>query len=348
MSGTKRVDGNSATRVYWCVGGTFGTGHTFTATTTGTYPTILVEAFSNTGVVIFDQESGAAATGVTSIQPGSLTPLSVNALVVAGVDYFQGTSASINGGFTADTLDTVPGGGVSGLMAYLIQTAAVAANPTSSWTGSNPASAALATFVVSDSAIVPLVSTGAGSTNDNDVTSPGVDTTTAKLIVLGVSHDYVGSDYTPTDSKSNTWTPLTARSNFTANRLRLWYCVNPTTDAAHTFSLTATGHKPSIAVQAFSVAAGGFDAETGAASTQPGSITPAENWEVLITCGSNGATGGGSSQSITSPFTQSANLLGGTHAQALSMAYSIQATATARNPIWTGGDVSVMAAFKAG
>jgi len=57
------------------------------------------------------------------------------------------------------------------------------------------------------------------------VTTPAINTTGANLLVVG------GQSAAPTDSFGNTWTATPAVGNS-----RLYYCVNPTVGAAHTFS----------------------------------------------------------------------------------------------------------------
>ncbi len=83
-----------------------------------------------------------------------------------------------------------------------------------------------------------------------------------------------------------------------------------------------------------------FDQQNGVAtpttttSYQPGSITPSENNEVIVTAITSG--GGVTSYSIDSGFTISDqfDLSGGGHFP-LGMAYLIQTSAAASNPTWS-------------
>ncbi len=182
----------------------------------------------------------------------------------------------------------------------------------------------------------------------NVATTGAVDTTGANLIILATSNDTGAAAVS--DSKSNTWTPV-ANEVGVAPRVRLFYCFNPTTDAAHTFSNdpAGSGGFPAIAMAAFSGAVTSpLDQHSEASGAQPGSITPSEDNELVITAGIHSAT---ASQSVSSPFDahQTANLIGST-GYALALAYEIQTTATARNPTWSGsasGQFTVIASFKA-
>jgi hypothetical protein len=184
-------------------------------------------------------------------------------------------------------------------------------------------------------------------------TTPGVDTTGANIIVIGV-HSYAAGNIS--DSNGNTWTALTDRISTSDVRYRLYYCINPTVGAGHTFSTTATFG--GIVMQAFSSSAGTpvYDQESGnvansVTSIQPGSITPSVDDCLIITggnfweCSSNPAScNSGVTVTEGAPFSGGVNFgyAGG---------YLIQGTAAAINPTWswsttaTSGHVS-MAVFK--
>lgn len=180
-----------------------------------------------------------------------------------------------------------------------------------------------------------IANTSKRSTDGNGITTDAINTTGATLLVIGLSyHD--GTSPTISDSKSNTWTALTARGGVSANATRLYYCLGGTVGTGHTFTVAGTGIYPAIAVQAFSVMTA-FDQESGAsngaASTlQPGSLTPAVNNSILVTAvASNQAT----SPTIDSGFT-STDAIPFTSAQnySVGLAYKIQTTAAAENPTW--------------
>jgi hypothetical protein len=185
-------------------------------------------------------------------------------------------------------------------------------------------------------------------------TTSSLDTTGANLIVVLVS-DYLPSSTTLSDSRSNTWTPLTAKNGSSQSRLQLYYCYAPTTDAAHTFTVSNSGGSyPAISVLALSGAANSpFDVENGgstgsASSLQPGSVTPSVDNEIVIT-GLGGVTQG--TMSINSGFTISDQFAYNGSAFGSSLAYLVQTTATAENPTWSwnGGAneaTAVIATFK--
>lgn len=201
--------------------------------------------------------------------------------------------------------------------------------------------------------LVNSVSAKPGSTGG---ASTAIDTTGANLIVLSVSSYAGGTGLTVSDSKGNTWTPLTQKSGVNA-RCRLYYCASPVVGTGHTFSVTGTGIYPAFDALAFSgAAASPFDVENGATasgvtSVQPGSVMPSANGELIVTgmC-SDGTFASG--PSVDSGFTldawlgytASVNMGGGG-------AYLVQTTAAAVNPTWSWstarGAVAVVAAFKA-
>jgi len=200
-------------------------------------------------------------------------------------------------------------------------------------------------------AVVTSVITGG---TQHSVTTTGVDTSGANLIVLLVSSYHAGGAVTVSDSKSNTWTALTQRNSTTDIRARLYYCASPTVGASHTFTASGSGIYPSLGAIAFSgAAASPFDLESGGAAesgttSQPGSITPGENNCVLVSGVGNGGTG----MSINSGFTASSvDFSFGAH-NGGGIAYKIQTTATTEDADWTIGTGSahwgaVVATYKA-
>lgn len=117
-------------RIYYCVNPSVGSGHTVTASKTGAYPTPNLLAYSgvDTTSPLFG-ESGYSAGGLTSIQPGSLTPDVDNCLLATGTCTFGSTPTLGAGGFTS----RINGPGPFQACADLIQGTAAAANPT--WNG---------------------------------------------------------------------------------------------------------------------------------------------------------------------------------------------------------------------
>lgn len=192
----------------------------------------------------------------------------------------------------------------------------------------------------------------AGSTTGNGVTSPGINTSGANLIVLSVASDGGVGVVPVSDSNGNTWTQLT--SFVATNRATLYYCFGPTVGAAHTFTASLASSFPSIVVQAWSGAASSpFDVQNGHAqasttSIQVGSVTPGSANELVIT-GITLPSNPGLAINTGFTITDQTNLVGSQHYGA-AMAYLIQTTATPVNPTWSwtsGGDgAATIATFK--
>lgn len=177
-------------------------------------------------------------------------------------------------------------------------------------------------------------------------TSASINTTAATLLVA-VDADYIFSSLGPmSDSKGNTWI---ARTTYGTGgpKVKIYYVENPTVGTGHTFS--CSGNSNGIAIIAFSgtKTSSVYDTENGANATSPGSTTPSEDNEVLVT---GWCANSGSGYSVDSGFTlqESRNYNPGDNTMGFGLAYLIQTTAAAKNPVWSGGgDVSVIATFKA-
>lgn len=198
-----------------------------------------------------------------------------------------------------------------------------------------------------------VVASGTAKSTNGTSVSLTLDTTGANLIVISVSSLASVSAPTLSDNQSNTWTPLTERTA-SNSRQRIYYCIAPSVNASHQFSLSGASSTPVIGVLAVSgAAASPFSAETGAVTTsaselQPGEITPAED-NMLIVTGCTNAAALASAPDIASGWTVSkqagtsgVNMGGG-------IAYQIQTTATAVNPTWawtgTNHAAAAMAVF---
>lgn len=138
----------TASKIYYCQGGTVGSGHTFTASGTGSYSSMCVLAFSGAAVTPFDQQNGATATADVTLATGSITPTENDEVVIAALSHENNSSGavSIDGGFTAYKQAYSAGAGEGCGIAYLIQTTATAANPTWNITNSSHLSARIASF----------------------------------------------------------------------------------------------------------------------------------------------------------------------------------------------------------
>ncbi len=192
----------------------------------------------------------------------------------------------------------------------------------------------------------------AQSTDSNAVTTPSIDITDADLVV--VAYSTISAGPVLGDLLGNTWTPLT-NQNSSGTNLRFRYSV-PTVRGIDTFTVTAGGGKPSIAVAVYkgSLSPSPFDVENGAttgatSSIQPGNVTPSLNNELVIYA----LTANGFSAAdvpTVNVGTILDNLMFTANAVSIALAHEIQTTATARNPTWSWPNLhfnaAVIATFK--
>jgi hypothetical protein len=179
--------------------------------------------------------------------------------------------------------------------------------------------------------IALVASTSAGSTNGgNSVTTGAINTAGANLIVVSVS----GAPSTLSDSKGNTWTALTTYGGV----ITLYYCVNPTVGTGHTFTEGGATTFAAISVMAFSGVSPSspLDQQNGngtvTTSIQPGSVSPSQNNELIVT----GLLMGPGTASIDSGFnTPIQTAFNGGNAYGTAMSYLVQTTAGAVNPTWS-------------
>lgn len=136
----------SQVQLYYATNPTVGSGHTFTATSTLSYPGLAVLAFSGVATTSpFDVEKGSQAYAYTTFQnTGNMTPTAANEVLVGGIsqDAAGVTGISASAPFTtADALVTTANAyGVAS--AYEIQTTATTRDLTWTFTG-NPSSCAI-------------------------------------------------------------------------------------------------------------------------------------------------------------------------------------------------------------
>jgi hypothetical protein len=179
-----------------------------------------------------------------------------------------------------------------------------------------------------------LTGTSKESTDTINVTTDAIDTTGANFLVLSIGSNDPTSPGTISDSKGNSWTPLTSYG-----KTRIYYSIPTSVGVGHTFSNTS-GAFPAISVAAFRGVKQTlpFDVENGINTIQAdpeasGSITPNENNELIITA----AAFGGAVTTVTTPsgFTLSSKVVGTPGvAYGSGIAYKIQTTAGAENPSW--------------
>jgi hypothetical protein len=181
---------------------------------------------------------------------------------------------------------------------------------------------------------------------DGDTTG-AIDTTGATLLIMAVSQSQ-GVDAVVSDSKGNTWVALTKHSVAGDNAIRIYYVKNPTVGSGHTFTTSTSSIYSGITAAAFSgtdttANADGENGATasGAASIQPGSLTPSVNNCLLIAAVSHNVT----SVSVNSGFTviEQEAFVGG-NSYGVGLAYKVQTTAGAENPTFTPNASSSMAA----
>jgi hypothetical protein len=200
--------------------------------------------------------------------------------------------------------------------------------------------------------ITLIADVGAGSPDSGDVTTGGINTTGADFLVAVVSN--FGGTAAVSDSKGNTWTALTESAD--AVKCRIFYTVPSSVGASHTFTVSGATY-PAICVAAFSgVHATPADQQNGATDTgvtslQPGSVTPSEDAELVVT--GLATRDPVSMESINDSYvleTSKPNNQDGVHMGAY-LAYRVQTTAAATNPAWswtTSRDASArIATFKA-
>lgn len=204
--------------------------------------------------------------------------------------------------------------------------------------------------------IALIAHTGSASGDTSSVTTSAINTTGANFLVVAVSNFASASAATVTDSKGNTWTPLTTQVTPSSQRMLLYYSVPTSAGAGHTFTATGTVDFPAICVQAFSVVnTSPFESESGDktdsstthTSLQPGSLTPSMNGSLIITgLASFPASFPPPPQSIDSGFTITDDIPSANAVNfGCALAYLIQGTAGAVNPTWTTAPSSLAAAM---
>jgi hypothetical protein len=198
------------------------------------------------------------------------------------------------------------------------------------------------------------------SPDGNDVTSGPVDGTGADFIVTSLSNYSGTGAATITDSENGaTYAYKTAKTS-TFTRARIGYKYNASVSNAMTFTIGNGGIGSAAAeVLLFSgvlTASDPSDGENGATPTsatswQPGSITPSQNGDLIVTglCHVTTDTYSINSSFIIPSGGQNTYIGGQRHGNAT--AYLIQGTAAAVNPTWswtTSDDPAIaIAAFKA-
>ena len=198
--------------------------------------------------------------------------------------------------------------------------------------------------------------TGGGLGANPPKTSAAIDTTGADLLVVAYVFDYRVNP-SVTDSKLNTWTGLTPKTGSNAGAVKLYYVKNPMVGSGHTVTLNAAGG-PFYGAAYFAAFRGAdvtapFDVENGANSNgttiQPGGVSPTLGGELVISAMAMNVTGNPTVDASMNMLDNN-GLSPGTYYGG-GMAYKIQTTAAAINPVWTVGSYAanacVIASFKA-
>ena len=133
--------------------------------------------------------------------------------------------------------------------------------------------------------VVLVGHTAVGSADSATVTTPPMNTQGANFIAICGSGSS-GNVMPPTDNMGNTYTLLFRQSEDGDSSIGLWYAINPTVAAGHTF--TRAGRSPALAVMAFSGVASfpdKFGSSQGLAPVSAAAITPSNDNELIVSCG---------------------------------------------------------------
>lgn len=129
------------------------------------------------------------------------------------------------------------------------------------------------------------------SGSQTSVTTGSMNSTGADFLVMLIYGQ--STLFTPSDSKGNSWTGLTAQVNVALGKVQIFYCVPTSVGSGHTFSASGNaGAIPLIggcAAMAFSGVkqTSTFDVENGAisgtsATIATGSVTPTESDSLFV------------------------------------------------------------------
>jgi hypothetical protein len=160
------------------------------------------------------------------------------------------------------------------------------------------------------------------------------------LIVIAVG----GTNSAPTvsDSQGNTWTKLGGQTDGSGYGA-LYYCLNASVSSSQTFTATGTsGDTVFIQVVGFPTGTYSLDKSASAAGGSPGSITPTQTAELVITSCYSSTTG----SSVSSPFTKGPGAWIGWVTNSV-LSNGLSAAQQAYSPTWSGGTVhqSTVASF---
>jgi len=202
--------------------------------------------------------------------------------------------------------------------------------------------------------------TNATAAGTNNITTPGVDTTAADLIVVEVSFSsQEAGNIVLSDNKSNSWTlAVTGNESAAAIDAQIYFVQAPTVGSGHTFNINDNSGTlyAAIHMSAWKGSLASPLDQTNSydigftTSGTTGSITPGAANELIIAALCIGA--GGSAYTIDSGFTISdSNVYNAGVNYGGASAYLIQSAAASVNPTWswTGSAYAAgaIASFKA-
>lgn len=225
---------------------------------------------------------------------------------------------------------------------YLVSTATGAtSDPTMTDVTSDRASLlfAIEEFISTGWTVISHISVA--SANGNNAVSGNINTVGANLFIMVLACQ-TGTTPVVSDSMFNVWTPLTGHSTSSGSMSIIYYCINPLTNASHSFNVFGTSTFPAIAVIAFNglIVTPQFDQENGtlteaATSLATGSITPAVITTELIIA-AMGLQANSSNYAIDSGMILLEFVLDGTGASyGVGLAYIVQNVTAAINPTWS-------------
>lgn len=273
--------------MFYAVNPTVSATHTFTYTGgIGDFRGVVVAGFSGVdphAPIDFDLTTQGVNTATPSVS--TMTPSKDNCLIVSNLAY---SNIALNGtgtpsGFTtADFVNTSIGQG--SYFTYQVQTTATAVNPTWGFTGSSDQWAQLNMVVMgTQTSGVLKAHDFVPSLNSNICVSSALDTTQANFVAVIVGDVGAGTNTTTvSDNLGNVYTALTTFVSG-ANRVSTFYSATPTVSSTHTVTAINTGAKPTMGVFAFNgISSTPFDQIIGAALNIPGTLTPGQANEILI------------------------------------------------------------------
>lgn len=202
---------------------------------------------------------------------------------------------------------------------------------------------------------ISTAKTGAGGGGAGGETTGTIDTTGAGLLILVTSYFSGATGVTISDSKGNSWTPLTVVTS--ANSIcNVYYSVPTSVGSGHTATIAGTNIFGTLVFSSFAFgAASPADQQsqnTGTGTSAAGSsITPSVGGELVIT-GIASPADSVAISSVNGGFTIIDDTIPGLSGEYIGggAAYLIQTSAAAAAPTWTLGSSAEwavkMASFK--